>query len=216
MTYEHRVCVKHSADVPVRSAILPMSPPNLTLFGMKSCFKDPLAHNAGCLKSSKSINASSPSTSSGLHAGSPSALDAFAKLNRQSSSASTRIARSHTLRSRSNSAYSLFLNSLIAVLRFSRASLSFRMVPCRAGTMKRLAFYIVWVSLGRCWRYMAIRAHYLGGTTQCPILRRLVSLLPLSLDEVDFLEIDSVWTVLVWKNTRGVTFVPCALCSTLR
>lgn len=71
---------------------------------MKSPFNDVLAHIAGCRSSSKSINASSPSISSGLHAGSPSALDALAKLKRQSSSARTRIARSQTLRSASNSA----------------------------------------------------------------------------------------------------------------
>lgn len=106
---------------PVNRIILPTSPPSLTSLGMKfSKLVD--IHNVGCRSSSKSITASSPSTKIGLHAGSPKAPDDFAKLNKQSSSAKTRIARSHKARSESNSAYMRNLKAFIAAVRFSWAS----------------------------------------------------------------------------------------------
>ena len=129
----------HPIFGPVSSAILPTSLPNFTSFGMKSLF----VRNAiaGCLNSSKFSHADSPSTNSGLHAGSPSAMDALAKLNKQSSSANTRTARNHTPRSLSNSSKSLNLKLLTIALRVSRASFKLRIVLAREGTTQRCAAY---------------------------------------------------------------------------
>jgi len=128
----------NSEDPPVSKAILPASPPSFTSFGMNA-FKCVLKHNVGCLNSWKSTHAASPSTNSGLHAGSPIALEAFAKLNKQSSSANTLTVRSHIARSASNSANRRYLKALMAVLRFSRASLRRRIVGWRGPTSHRIA-----------------------------------------------------------------------------
>jgi hypothetical protein len=126
---------------PVKSAILPTSPPNFTLFGMKSLFV--LSAIAGCRSSSKSSHATSPSTKCGRQAGSPRALEDLARLKRQSSSAITRIARSQRLRSLSNSANRRNLKSLMLALRLSRASLSCRTVLVKEGTVQREKAYNV-------------------------------------------------------------------------
>ena len=104
-------------------------------------FKDVLKHNVGCLSSWKSTQAELPSTNSGRHAGSPIAADDFARLNRQSSSAKTRIARNHNALSASNSLYTWTLYALITVLRVSRASLSCRIFFCREPTTHRFLAY---------------------------------------------------------------------------
>lgn len=121
---------------PVKSEILPTVPPNFTSFGMKSLFV--LRAMAGWRSSSNSTHAISPSTNCGRQAGSPKALEDLARLKRQSSSAMTRIARSQTLRSLSNSANKRNLKSLMLALRRSRASLSCRIVLVREGTVQRV------------------------------------------------------------------------------
>jgi hypothetical protein len=120
---------------PVKSEILPTVPPNFTSFGIKSLFV--LRAIAGWRSSSNSTHAISPSTNCGRQAGSPNALEDLARLKRQSSSAMTRMARSQTLRSLSNSANKRNLKSLMLALRRSRASLSCRIVLLRAGTVQR-------------------------------------------------------------------------------
>lgn len=122
---------------PVNRAIFPTSPPNCTSLGMKF-FRLVAKHSVGCLSSSKSNHAESPSTSSGRQEGSPIAVEALARLKRQSSSANTLIARSQVARSMSNSAKRRNLKALMAVLRFSRASLSCRTLLCRDPTTYRV------------------------------------------------------------------------------
>lgn len=128
--------------VPVSNTIFPTSPPSLTSFGIKF-FNVVLMQRVGCLSSWKSSTASSPSTKVGLQDGSPSAADDFAKLNRQSSSAKTLIARSHRARSTSNSLYSRNLKALMAAVRFSWASFNCRTRFCRDPTTKR---FLAWNS----------------------------------------------------------------------
>lgn len=176
-------------DAPVSKAILPTAPPSLTSFGIKSPFRPVLAHSAGCLSSSKSIQAESPLTSSGLQDGSPSAAEAFARLKRQSSSARTLTARNHTLLSASNSAKSLDLNSFMAVLRFSRASLSFRMIGSSDGTTHRTAACDAQMLVSRCGHECV--ASHLRRPALRPVLRDLV-LLWLRLNKIYILKQISV------------------------
>ena len=131
---DYRPC-EQQANSPVSKAILPTSPPSLTSLGIKSF----LVARAGCRRSLKSIHAALPSINSGLQTGSPRALEDFAKLNRQSNSANTRMARNQMPRSVSNSANRRNLKSLMAVDRFSRASFNLRTVGCSDGTIQRIA-----------------------------------------------------------------------------
>ena len=131
---------KEAEDLPVSSTVFGASPPSFTSLGMNG-FSFVFRHNVGCRRSWKSITASSPSTNVGRHDGSPSAADDFAKLNRQSSSANTRTARSHSARSLSNSAYRRNLKALIAAVRFSCASFSLRTRFWNEPTTKR---FLAW------------------------------------------------------------------------
>lgn len=130
------------------NAIFPTSPPNFTSLGMND-LRFALTLKVGCLNSWKSTHAASPSTNSGLHDGSPMAVEAFAKLNKQSNSAKTLMTRSQTARSVSNSANKRNLKALIAALRFSRASFSSRTLLCSDRTTHRDLAYI---DSGLFWR----------------------------------------------------------------
>ena len=173
--------------VPVKSAILPTFPPNFTSFGIKSLFV--LSAIAGWRSSSKSTHAVSPSTNCGRQAGSPRALEDLARLKRQSSSAMTRIARSQMLRSLSNSANKRNLKSLMLALRLSRASLSCRIVPTRAGTVQREKAYKMSGLMG----IMSLLTN-LGSTALDPVSRN-ISVVGANLNQVNVLDDGSaIWT----------------------
>jgi len=95
---------------PVNSTCLATPPPSWTLFEMN----DDLRHMDGCLNSVKSMKASVDSTNVGRHFGSSIPIDAFASETRQSSSATTRTAFNHSVRSLSNSTRRVPKNARLA------------------------------------------------------------------------------------------------------
>lgn len=95
----------------------------------------------GCLNSVKSINASGVSMNVGRHFGSSIPVEAFANETRQSSSAITRTAFNHSVRSLSNSMRRVLKNARLATKWRSRASCSARILGAVSGVIHLAIFY---------------------------------------------------------------------------